>query len=208
MALMTAADVKGMLGITGVAQDAQITALLAPSQASLERMIGLKIEATSYVEDHDGLGRDSIVVDHAPIVNDPAYPVVVKDDLDRIFPAGSVVASTLLAIDYAAGIITIDTSSSLIGWTTFGGSDIFRDGNRNVRVSYKGGYLAANLPADLKLILAEIIGLSLNRIRSAGLQSESIGSYSKTLASGSVESQLSAISRETIAAWRRSAGVI
>lgn len=199
MALDITAGVKAILGITASTYDTQIAALIPVLQAALERMTGAHFDQAAYVEYFDGDDQDRIVVSHPPIASTPAP--IVYDDLDRTFPADSVVSSGLLFVDYRAGIIRIDTNL-LTGWSSYGGIGLFRKGNGNVKVSYTGNAWAATDLDGPQYVLAEMVQYALNRISTAGKTSETIGSYSWS-APQIDSAHLSIASRDVIAAWKQ-----
>lgn len=205
MALSTTAEIKGILGITASTYDTQIGNLIGPTQYALETMVGTEFDATSRTEYYDGGGQDRIVVAHPPIAPSPAT-VVVYDDCSRAFAAGSIVVASVLSINYQAGVIRIDSAGLSDNWASWGDYGVFQDGNQNVKVVYTGPSWAANKLSGMKLVLAEMIQYGLNRLASAGLTGETIGSYSYS--APQIEgAHLSYGAREIIAQWKQMSGL-
>jgi len=197
MAWLSLTEWKTLQGVTGTENDAQVTALLPLTEQAIEDWIGRKIEAADYVEDYDGYGTTEIVLRNRPVTE--FGPVIQSPN--RTFGEDPMDTS-VLSMDPDSGVLSIDTGGGGYDPFLFGSpaDAIFHPGKRTVRVEYTAGYLAANIPGDLKLLLAEVVSARLNSSGSEGIKSETLGSYSYTL--GDSLDSLSPTSKATLDAWR------
>lgn len=154
---ITKAEVKSYLNITDTNTDSLIDTLIAQVEAVVEadkcqRTFGSSV-FTEYI---DGDGTDTIMVKNYPIIELTS----IHDDLDREYGAASLLDNDNMAVyDEYGKIVYVN--------------GIFMQGNKNVKVVYRGGY--ATIPSDLKLALiktvaAELIGgrSQVNAIKSDG----------------------------------------
>lgn len=136
--------------------------------------------SAQHVERIDGMASDRFVCTYTPIAETPA-PVVTVD--------GSVVSPDLYRVEYATGIVGMDTSRLSLwidGHPTpavqafqFLPDPNFGDGFRNVEVTYTGGYGVVPLPGDLVQGAMELVSyMYRQRRRDSSLQSERLGDYS------------------------------
>ena len=206
MALATLAEVKALLGITGTGSDTRISALLGPMGAAIEAMLGRKIEARDYTEYHDGRGTPYLKLREQPAISVTS----VHDDPGRTWASDSLLSSGDYAVDLPNGEVR------LIKWS--GANAFIRDTEEspgyldetlNVRVIYRAGYETADIPSELKLLLAELVQFQINTVSQSGLDSESIGAYSYTKAPAALNmlAAISPMGQATIASWKWRAAI-
>lgn len=169
MALSALSDIKAVLGVSGTAQDARITALIAGAEATIARIAGLRFGVAEVVEDHAG-GVATLALRASPAVE-----VVGVQDL--------VTGVTVNPESYE-----LDTRLGLLRRLPFG---LSWDGHRapgpfadplgfgpgamrpRWRVSFDAGYSA--MPEGLTLAVAEMVAASLTQ--QGGKSSEKDGDY-------------------------------
>jgi hypothetical protein len=133
MALTTLAKVKEYAGVTGTADDALLNSLIAELPAVVKSLLlGRELEATAYVEQYDGTGRDFLILKQRPINS----ITEVKIDSAWGFGDGITAIDTAeLFAEPGSGILYIKSSR-------------FPQGRRNVRVTYNAGYVT--MPGDIE----------------------------------------------------------
>lgn len=180
MAFTTLTEVKTFLGITGTDDDARITALIPPTEAFIEKLLGICIEKRTGIEEfHDGRARREQILDCRPVIQ----VTNLNDDPNRVWPTGTDIQASRYTVNKGAGVVALDPFDPDFPITGIPG--VFQIGNRNVRVTYDAGYEPADVPPDLKYLVALFIAGALNADDKAGLASETIGRYNYSL--GSVE---------------------
>lgn len=169
---------------------------------------GREFVSQSRVEYHDGVGSEYLFL--------KAYPVTSITSIAVLSPDGTETALAASEYDFDAktGIVALTGSLDVRGGAVvenFGGvrfvtgglgrgvyrSPAFDGGFRRVKVTYTGGYTAANVPSDLKRAEMDIAKLRYNeRGRDAALSSESLGDYSYSRdASHRIEEIVSGLAR-------------
>lgn len=171
-ALTTVADVKEILGITGVTQDNLITRNINYATKIILNYCGVSsFKSTAYIEEYDGIGGNELVLRNKPVIT--ITSVEWRDE------AGNNASYELLDtedyfVDTAAGII-----KSLI---TLGGS------YHSWKVTYTAGY--ATIPDDLAEACARMAafvtenGTSGTSIKSKQEGQRKIEYFDSTTASG------------------------
>ncbi len=174
MALITLVSVKAKLGIatTDTSRDEQISALLAGAQSHVETATcRYEVGDTATVEIYDGTGGEELLLKTPWTVIDDDHPFELRVDSARVFGHDTIVDPD----DYDAG-----ATDEAFGVIFYEGS--FPTTKRSVRVSRFPGFLAADYPADLLDVMAELCALMANRANAAGLSTQSIGQWSESYA--------------------------
>ena len=180
--MITAARARAHLGLSS-SQDAALAVMIAGATAYLGHALNRYLGApTSFVEVKDGDGTDTIYLDH-PEAADPETTLTVETR-DDYFDAWTVVAEEDFVVD---GQRVVHRSAWPIGRGT-------------VRVIYEAGYNAGAGPAELQLLVLDLVAM---RWRDQGseapLLAETLGDYSYR--TGAVEALASWDA--TVASWRR-----
>jgi hypothetical protein len=130
--------VKLMIGLTAAQTDDDelLEGLIDKETKFIQTATGRTLFYGTFTEYKNGDGLDSVMVDEYPIV----AVTTLHDDVDRVYGADTLVASTDFTIRANAGIIELD-------------DDIFSVGKQNVKIVYTGGYKV--VPADLALACAQ-----------------------------------------------------
>lgn len=155
MALSALADVKAILGVTGTAQDARITALIAGAEAQIARLTGLRFGVAEVVEDHPG------AVATLGLRERPAVEIVGVLDL----ATGQTIAEDGYEFDATLGLLRrLPWGHAWDGASPPGPfADPLGFGPGAIRprwrVSYDAGYAA--MPEDLLLAVAEMVAASM-----------------------------------------------
>lgn len=168
MALLTTAQVKALLGISDSSQDEQIAALLPGAQRYVEDQTA-RYELAQVVEQCDGHGAYDLILSRRPVVIDVDHEFELRVDTTRDFTDDDTVrAAADYYVDKGAGMVRCDEQLP----TTPGA----------VQVTFWAGDSASTYPESLLSVIAEVVGLMLNRIGAAGLSTEGIGQYSYSVA--------------------------
>ena len=135
--LATLVDVKLWLGITGPADDAQLSRLITAVSASVVSYLGRSVVSDSYVETRNGHGRFTLALANLPII--------------------SVDAVTINDIDIPERPSTTDVGFTFDEQLLYLAGYCFTRGRQNVVVEYTAGYDTA--PVDLTQAVIDIVGL-------------------------------------------------
>ena len=168
MALAALFEVKDGLGITGTDDDAQITALLEPVSALIEREAGRAFSSATVTERHAG-GDATIALRRWPVasittVTDKATGNVLASDQYELEGETGLLRRLSIGSQWASGrsrqIVYLREDVPVLRW----------------EIIYVGG--PATAPEDIKLALYKAIGASITGSGMAGLISEKDGDYS------------------------------
>ncbi len=166
--LTTPADVKAYLGLTGSAQDALLTALIARASEAIERYCSREFAQLARTEYYDGRGVPRLILRQRPVAAAPA-PVLI-DDLDRLFAPGSAIPAADILLRAEEGIIELRRGD-------------FQDGRLNIKVTYTAGYAAVPAPLAQACILLAAALFHRGQQGGDGIASENQGGvYSVTYA--------------------------
>jgi hypothetical protein len=161
--LVTKEQVKEYLKITSAVDDALFDSLIDRCSDFIRTYLGRTItDEGSITEDHDGLGRNYIVLQEYPIL----VLTSVSDDPDRAFAASSDIALGDLIQEDELGIIR----------RKFGVP--FLNASKNVRVVYTAGYAA--VPGAIEQATIELVASKYRKKDHLGVQSRSLKDGSKT----------------------------
>lgn len=176
MPILSSADAKTYLGITGAQDDAWLTLVLPVLDAKLEGLCSRKFTGTAQVTElYDG-GVRELVLQKVPVVSLDELRDAFDTDTD---PLGEVVDSTLYTFDAETGTLWLREEEPLALSTLgegVGNPPVWGRGQRRWRVKYTQGYAA--VPADVKGAALKVIA-SWWRNRTA-VKSESAGGQSVT----------------------------
>ncbi len=169
MSLASLSDLKTHLGITVSDKDAALTALLAGAEANVVRLArdaGVLLVTEEVTEQLDGADSERLILSSRPVVS--ITGVWVSEARD--FTDSNKLAATACVVYSRIGILRrVD-------------GDDFPEGAQNVKVTYRAGY-GETAPADLKEGIVVLAAALYGQIGKEGVQSETIGDYSYTLAS-------------------------
>lgn len=143
--LITLQDVKNYLQIEESTQDAQLTQMIKSVEAQVKKTLGRELESAERTEYYDGDGKGIILVKEFPIT----AVASLYDDPDRDYGSDTLISSD----DYiwgqvdglAPGAIRLDLG-------------FFYRSQKNVKVTYTGGYTTSTLPEDIKMALIKLVG--------------------------------------------------
>jgi uncharacterized phiE125 gp8 family phage protein len=171
VALVTLAQAKTQLKITGSSEDTFLESLVNRASEKAKKYCGRNFITDDFVEFYDGTGEDFIIVRNYPIISLTS----LYDDPLRLFGADTQIsiASDVL-LDPGPGIIRL--------WNQ---RNFFIRGKANVRVSYSGGYEDDTVPYDLQEAVLTMIVHAYRRLyqdQRIGLVSETIGDRNQTFA--------------------------
>lgn len=200
MALVTLAEVKAFLGVTGTARDAQYTALIPAAEAAAEKFCRREFTSGTKIEYLSGNNTQKLRLLHFPVTS----ITDVRLDSSGAYGdrAGSFGSDTVLTpgVDYAlvqegsvggqkseAGILVrlngvwpTHSRHSTWGQLAVESGPIYG----NVRVDYAFGF--ASTPSDLKLAIAMMIEWVRLNPFGAGVSSEKLGDYAVTYVIGAL----------------------
>ena len=155
-AFVTLAEVKTQLGISDSSEDDKLEFLVNAATDLIEKYCGRRFIQAQYTDEiYDGENTNRLFVKNYPIDTAVAPTVKVDDE-----------AVTVEAVNYPKGIIEIES---------FANDDL-----SNIKITYKGGYLLADIPFDLKQAAILMVARARNVSKNSGIASESVGDYSVT----------------------------
>jgi uncharacterized phiE125 gp8 family phage protein len=169
VALISAADLKTFLKITGTSEDAIVEMMVNRSSQLAARYCARNFIAADYVEYYNGNGRAEMITKNYPIVSVASIYV----DANREFASITQVDANDILLDKPAGIIRL--------FPTHGSVGSFTRGWANVKISYNAGY--GTIPYDVQEAVTLIAMYSYKRHyqdQRIGLQSETIGDRNMT----------------------------
>ena len=170
MALFTLTEFKAYAGITGTDDDVKLQAIVDEVNLTVKRYLGYNPEATDYTAElYDGPGTNSLKLNHFPIISVTTV-TVYSDTLEAVTLAER--------CDGDEGYYIRDADAGILM-----NNDLWPRGRGVIEVTYRAGY--ATVPADLKRACYVIAQYYKNISKTPGVVSETMGSYSYTLSSGS-----------------------
>lgn len=171
MAIDTLSNVKAALGITDSDSDAQLTALLDPVSAAMERYAGRAFEAGSFVEEHMG-GEQTLALREFPIT-----AITTVEDL----ATGETLGSDLYESEDRTGLLTRLPRGAQWAKGRVAQEIPLREDtpSRRWRVTYNAG----GVTEDVKLAFYD--AMKSQMVSQGGFASEKDGDYSYVKASGS-----------------------
>jgi uncharacterized phiE125 gp8 family phage protein len=122
--LTTVEKAKLDIGDAG-ADETLLASLIDAASEMIENHTGRRFAQAAVTEYHDGRGEAFVLLDRPPV--DTGETLQVWDDPGRNYGAGSLVDAEGYTVDAEGGVVRLDSGS-------------FANGNRNVKVSYTGGY--------------------------------------------------------------------
>jgi hypothetical protein len=197
MAIITTAEYKTYAGITSNTDDTFIGLAISAAQSMAESYTGRTFDAGNFVDIIDG----NVAQANAQV---KSWPINTLTSVEyRSGTQWITFQSDIYTFEPETGLIWIRSpvwgrvSGTEAGWLGDGDgwsgpqygigtgpSPRIPEGQYNLRVTYNGGYAFANMPAELKWAMYQMVDvLFTNRARNPMLQSESIMSYSYSLGS-------------------------
>lgn len=188
MALVTLEEARTVLGFSA-AQDDLYEFLIASASAVIEKITKLKFEETEITEKLDG-GYAELILRYRPVISvesvkdyaDPDNPIELEDDEFTLYPERGYLVMTERGQPVPGEFIGTFGLNLL---NPFG--PIWAGGVKRWEVEYTAGE-SAGVPADIKQAAIQLIAFYASSQTGGAFQSETIGDYSYTLASGQMMS--------------------
>lgn len=182
MAIITTAEVKTLLSLTGSVYDTAIAALIPYVQADLCEYLNTYFQ-DGYVYRKSG----SALVITRGATSSGTTQADKMTDADALFIAKGFLSGMDVAIEGGYSNVGIHSIASLDASTmkfTSTGTLISQDPNSTLDNNYIGTLLISrvNWPRGIKRVVAQIIWYNIQRQKETGVQSESIDDYSVTYA--------------------------
>jgi len=177
--LATLADTKTFLGINDNTKDAVLTILLNQASAYLEKLCGRTFSETVHTyEKHDGTGHRELRLDHFPVIVPPAV-VLQKNRATDNTDDWETIDTENYWVNEDDGIITM--TSAFLDFddqddSGLSESSVFTLGKNKYRVTYTAGY--SSIPYDLQYACMTLVSEMMNKRKSGGIKSESLGDHS------------------------------
>jgi len=171
MSLVTLADYKTALGVSGSTEDAKLTQYSLEIDARVKAYLGYDIEQATYTEQvYDGTGDYYLYPRHVPVTTFTKLEVFegLNDDNTEDWEEWTVAAG-----DFDRMVI-------INGYILYMGSVVFPEGIQNVRLAYTAGYTSATLPDDIQAACKELMILKYK-----GIDKGNLGQPSLSLGMGS-----------------------
>jgi hypothetical protein len=158
--LTTLAKVKAYLGLADATHDGLLEALIDSASEAIEHYCGREFALAERTEQHDGEGAAAVVLDCRPV----SALAAVYDDPSRQFGEATRIPEAGLVFYPEAGIVERMNGC-------------FRDGARNVRVTYTAGFSVT--PPAVEQAANILVAHFFNRGHQGGdgLASETLGAY-------------------------------
>jgi hypothetical protein len=202
MAIVTLAEVKTFLGISGAAEDSKLNLIIGYVDATIKQYCGQNFEQATYTEFYSGTGNKTVVLRKRPVQSITNVWFDTNGNYGQ--SAGAFGSTTLLTsgVDYSlelddtlpnlqvvskAGILVrIATIWPEMNSHFFPGrlTQEYGPAFGNIKVTYVGGYPAAAFPADLKDAAVTMVSAKRRGAAFGGLAltSERISDYGYSLA--------------------------
>lgn len=192
MAIITASNYKTYAGISDTSLDARLAVLIPIAQERIEALCGRPaagFETATWTQDFDGHGGPKIFC--------PCWPVTSITSVSWRAPDGTLTAldSTCYQISadarfvekpgsvMARGITNPNIVADDFNMPLTSYSPQFREGLKNFRVVYVGGY--SSIPEQIKMAAYQLLNdLIIGTRQPSGLKSESDGRYTYVNADG------------------------
>lgn len=161
MAIITLAELKTYLGITGTTEDSKLTTIVAATNTFVETYCNRAFEEAEYTEElYDGPGSSVLCLKNWP-VSEVAEVIVEDTEVEE----RTEIDGEGYYLDAEAGILH--------------NNDLWNRGRGIITVTYTAGY--ETIPDDLKFAVLELASYFRNMSGKSGIRSESLGSYSYSL---------------------------
>lgn len=175
MAIVTLADFKAHIGVSGTSEDSKLEVILLGAERAVESYCGRRFGSQSYTHEVDGSGAVALYLPQRPVTAVESVHVAVGE-------FGGTWSDDLLWSDGSAYMVDrTDESEDNVG-RLLSMRGVWPRGFRNVRVVYTAGY--TRVPYDVKLAVMQL-GAAVRADSENGrpVQSETLGDYSYTLLS-------------------------
>lgn len=207
LGLTTLSRLKLALGktVTDSSEDDTLLTLLDAAEAAVARYLNRNLLQATYTEYFDGMGRQTLVLSHRPVVSVTGVWVDPVGYYGQ--SAGGFGTATLLTQGQDYALMAPGTNEKNPGtlrmlsalWDGTGLSN-WPQGQGNIKVTYVAGY--TQVPADVSQAVAMLVGQMLAQSANGlPLQSSTLGEYSYTLLTGA-PGQLMAGARQLLNAYR------
>jgi len=178
--LVTLAEVKEYMGITGTDYDDLLESLISRMSRFVETYCQRSFAEAERTEYYDGTEYNdgTLIVNNWPI----SSVAELFDNPDRTFAAESEIVAADYVVYEDSGIvqILIDNTTEYLSGATMGHSSGFQVGRQSIKIKYTAGYSAANMPEDLKGAVIELVSRKFNVRGQEGIKSERLGRWSRT----------------------------
>ncbi len=191
--LITISDYKAMTGLSGTAQDTQITALITVVSTSIRRYCQRDetngFESTARTERYNGSGESPLQLAEWPVTSVSSVTIYDIAGGTEVVPSTDYRIQGKTGLLYRLGTERGRLASARSVWYQLGptmydkswkANPAWDEGDQNISVVYTGGY--ASIPDDLQYAAARMVDIAL---ATAGTDpakiSESIGDYQYSL---------------------------
>jgi hypothetical protein len=149
MSLVSNADYKTALGITGSGEDTKLTQYSAEIDDKVKTYLGYDVETASYtLQLYDGNGTNRLYPRHIPVTTFTKLEVY-----EGIDSAGDEDWEEWTQND-EYGRILIEDNGNVIYMDV-----AFPEGSNNIRLAYTAGYSAANIPDDIDYVCKQLMSM-------------------------------------------------
>lgn len=169
MSLVTLANYKTALGISGTAEDAKLTQYSLEIDDRIKSYLGYSLEQANYTDEiYDGNGTNELYPRDIPVTAITTLQVfegMNSDDTE----------------DWETWRVADDDYTRLLirknGLVIFMDGNVFPKGNQNIKLTYTAGYTSVTLPQDIQGVCKELMILKYKGIdqRALGTPSISLG---------------------------------
>lgn len=165
MAIITLAEAKTHIGITGTSEDTSLQQIVDAVNVFVGTYCHRTFESATYTEElYDGSGGPELVLKNYPIITITEI-LVDTEEVDERTDVGE------------EGYYIKNANNGILynnaGWSR---------GRGNIQITYTAGY--ATVPNDLKYACLAMAAYFRNMKGKDGIMSESLGSYAYSIASG------------------------
>lgn len=169
LALVSLADVKTYLGISGSSEDGLIGDLINAASAAANAFTGRFLLSKTYTEFYNGNGEAELILKNLPIIS---VTSLYNANNERVFDATT-------EIDVSEDVLLLKEEGVLRLWNN---ESAFIAGVANVKVVYVAGYALASVPQDIQYAIKLWVGKAYQKFDKKVhlLQSQSVGDQTFT----------------------------
>ena len=149
MSLVSVADYKTALGITGCSEDTKLTQYSAEIDDTVKTYLGRDIEQATYTDElYDGNGTNYLITRQHPVT-----AITKLEMYEGLNADGSEDWEEWTQGDEYGRLLIEERAVSL-----YISGAVFPVGKNNIRITYTAGYAAADIPDDIDYVCKQLMG--------------------------------------------------
>ena len=179
--LITTKQARLYLKLKDGEKDDDIGPIISAVSEFVRGRTGLKFDQRIYTEFHNGKGLRTLRVRETPVATSPA-PTVTENGTALVVTTGYSDTADVV-YDPGEGVFHRRTGSTFIGGTRTDIPGRWSPGAQNITIVYTGGYLPADMPADIMLVVKYALSFAWQHTdrKQVGVSAKSSGGGNITL---------------------------